>query len=365
MNTPIHVSIIYNEPTVQTDEGRKFVSETAMAEKSLLKETARTISKIDMSEVGVLEQKEDIKLALQSLGYRTTIFNMSNDMNRFFDFLSKGKPDIIFNMVESLGDQAIHEMHVAGMYELLGFTYTGASPIALGTCLNKARTKEILTSHKIPTPKYFMCTGIHQLNADDFSLSFPVIVKPAKEDASVGIDNNSICSSFTALQERVRFIFNVYQQPAIIEEYIDGRELNVAVIGETTPEVLPISEIDFSGLPKEYPKIVTYDAKWMIGTAAYEGTTGVCPADLPNDVEEQIKKIAKDAFSLMGCRDYARIDMRLSKKNQPYVIEVNPNPDISADAGFYRSAKAAGYSYAEIIGKIVGFAIERKLKLKK
>ncbi len=352
----LHISIVYNEPTVQTGNGRKFISESGMIQEST---ETKIANKLDMSEIGVLEQKEEIQSALEELGYKTTIFNMSDNMERFLKFLSKEKPDLIFNMVESLGDQAIHEMHIAGMYELLKIPYTGSSPITLGACLNKARTKEILSYNNISTPKFFVCTQLNQINADDITLSFPMIVKPAKEDASVGIDNNSIVDSFAALKKKVRHIFQQYDQPAIVEEYIPGRELNIAVIGNKRPIVLPISEIDFSGLPEDYPKIVTYDAKWLNGSVEYEGTKGVCPAILSPDVEELVKRTALKSYKLLGCRDYARVDMRLSQNNKPYVLEVNPNPDISNDSGFIRSTKTHGLSFNETIQKIVEYAADR------
>ncbi|HTY36994.1 MAG TPA: ATP-grasp domain-containing protein, partial [Bacteroidota bacterium] len=187
-----------------------------------------------------------------------------------------------------------------------------------------------------------------------------VIVKPSLEDASVGIDNGSIVDSFQALKKRVRFIFQNFDQPALVDEYIEGRELNVAIIGNRRPIVLPISEIDFSGLPDNLPHIVTYAAKWMEGTDEYKGTVGVCPAQLPADIERQAKDVALQAYRVMGCRDYARVDMRLDKNNNLYVIEVNPNPDISDDAGFARSARAYGFSFDEIINKIVEYALERR-----
>lgn len=361
MAKPIHVAVIYNEPTVETEDGRKFVIETGMHHEQNGSWMSKAISNgnVDLSEVGVLEQKEDIELALRSLGYETSIFNMSDDLDRFLGYLKAMQPDIIFNMVESLGDSAIHEMHVAGIYELLGFHYTGAGPFALGTCLNKARTKEILLYNGIPTARFMLVEHLDQLSADDLVLQFPIIVKPSAEDASVGIENDSIVYNFKSLCERVEFILKNFEQPALIEEYIDGRELNVGILGNNPPVILPISEIDFSDLPSDKPKIVTYDAKWVEGTDEYNGTKGVCPADIPLRVEAKVKSIALKAFRLMGCRDYARVDMRLSPKNEPYVLEVNPNPDLSDDAGFYRSAKTYGMTYTNLVGAIVGFALER------
>lgn len=363
MSKKIHVAIIYNEPTVETEGGeREYASKVGMSinqYSTLISESKTNGKTVDLSEVGVVEQKEDIQEALISLGYETSMFNMSDDLDRFLAYLKAMQPDIIFNMVECLGDDAIHEMHVAGIYELLGFTYTGAGPFTLGTCLNKPRTKEILSYNGIPTARFFVCDDIKKLNADDITLSYPLFVKPSNEDASAGIDNKSVVHTFQELKERVGYILRKFNEPAMVEEYIDGRELNVGILGNKNPIVLPISEIDFSGLPDDYPKIVTYEAKWMEGTIEYTGTQGKCPALLSPSAEERVKDIALRAYKLMGCRDYARVDIRLAKNNKPYVLEVNPNPDLSDDAGFYRSAKTYGYTYAEMIGHIVECAIER------
>ncbi|MFA6469491.1 MAG: ATP-grasp domain-containing protein [Bacteroidota bacterium] len=362
MNKPIHIAIIYNEPTIETENGRAFAFTTGVNHEhsGVWVSAAKADGKIDLSEVGVIEEKEDIQSALRALGYETSIFNMSDDLDRFLAYLKAMQPDVIFNMVESLGDNAIHEMHVAGIYELLGISYTGSGPWTLGTCLNKARTKEILQHNGIPTARFLLIESADQLSPDNLQLSFPIIVKPSAEDASVGIDNNSIVRTFEELKQRTAFIINQFQEAALIEEYIEGRELNVAIIGNTPPQVLPISEIDFSGLPTNYPKIVTYDAKWMDGTKEFEGTKGICPSPLPDNVEQEVKSIALRAYKLMGCRDYARVDIRLSKTMKPYVLEVNPNPDLSDDAGYFRSAKTYGLTYADAIGKIVGFAVDRR-----
>ena len=359
MNDQLHVSIIYNEPVVTTQDGRKYVSASGLVNTNDSFEKAHEAGMLDMSEVGVLEQKEDIESALKELGYRTSIFNVTNDIDGFIRFLKEDSPDVVFNMVESLGDQAIYETYVAGMYELLRIAYTGAGPMTLGTCLDKARTKVILSHYGIKTPKFFLCAKPEDVATRAKDVSFPMIVKPALEDASVGIENNSIVRSAGELDRRVRFIITKYEQPALVEEYIEGRELNVAILGDTHPEVLPISEIDFSALPDGMPNIVTYNAKWMHNTPEYLGTVGKCPAVLPPDVEQCVKETAFRAFKLMGCGDYTRVDIRLSQENVPCVIEVNPNPDISDDAGFMRSAKASGRTFADVIRTIIECAVER------
>ncbi|HEY4612593.1 MAG TPA: ATP-grasp domain-containing protein [Bacteroidota bacterium] len=362
MRKKIHVAIIFNEPTVETSAGRKYVSESGTIEEFATRAQLLAGVKpetIDLSEVGVLEEREHVQKVLQLAGYQTSLFNMNGDVKRLVRFLEEKEPDLIFNLCESVGNESIHEMHVAGIYELMGVPYTGASAFVLGTCLQKARVKEILTAHKIPTPRSVVYRNVGELDANGMDLTYPLIVKPSREDASVGIENNSVVENVAALRKRVRFIFSEYDQPALVEEYIAGREINIAVIGNKRPIVLPISEIDFSGLPKEYPPIVTYNAKWMQGTPEYVGTVGVCPAKLPAEVEKKAKEIALRAFRIMGLRDYARVDMRLTKNFSLYVIEVNPNPDISDDAGFARSAHVYGLTFEEIVCKIVEYALER------
>ena len=237
-------------------------------------------------------------------------------------------------------------------------SYTGAPAFVLGSCLNKARTKEILAFHGIKTARFAIVKNIGELQ-EDLGLKYPLIVKPSREDASTGIDNGSVVEDLAALKKKVRGIFSEYDQPALIEEYINGRELNVAIVGNKRPIVFPISEIDFSGLPANYPKIVTYNAKWMQGTIEYTGTVGVCPAPIPAELEKKVKEIALKCYKAMGLRDYGRVDLRIDKNLVPYVLEVNPNPDLSDDAGFARSARTYGMSFEDTVAKIVEYALER------
>jgi D-alanine-D-alanine ligase len=362
MNKKIHVAIVFNEPTITTAGGRKYISESGRIQVSATKtEVLQSTQQeqVDLSEVGVLEERESVQKALQAAGYRCSLFNMNGEIQRLFDFLDDKKPDVIFNLCESVGNESAHEMHVAGLYELMGVPYTGASAFVLGSCLSKVRTKEVLRSYGMPVPRFQVFRNVTALSADDLEISFPAIVKPSQEDASVGIESDSVVDNLAALKRKVRRIFQMYDQPALVEEYVDGRELNVAIIGNKRPIALPISEIDFSKLPSEMPKIVTYRAKWVHGSVEYEGTVGVCPAPLAPETEKQVRDLALKAYRVMGCRDYARIDMRLDRKNNPYVIEVNPNPDISDDAGFARSARAYGLTFDQIVAKIVEYALER------
>lgn len=358
MRKKIHVAVIYNEPVTQSEAERKYISETGVLQEGGKKVQNNSVVMTDLSEVGVLEEREDIVRALQSIGYRSSLFSVNGDISRLLNFLKEDKPDVIFNLCESVGNKAIHEMHVAGIFELFGISYTGSDPLTLGIALNKVRVKELLLYHQLRTPRFQLVRSPIKITLNE-DLKFPLIVKPSREDASVGISTDSVVYNLTDLKKRIRFIIEQFDQPALVEEYVDGRELNVAIIGNRKPIVLPISEIDMSTLPNQYHRIITYNAKWMKETDEYVHTKGVCPAILPEEVEVTIREIALAAYRLIGCRDYARVDIRLSKENKPYIIEINPNPDISDDAGFARSAMTYGLEFDELIGKIVEFAMER------
>lgn len=358
MRKKIHVAVIYNEPTIQTTSGRKFISETGVLQDASKFAAPEADVQVDLSEVGVLEEREDIARALQAQGYRTRLFSVDDDICKFINFLKDSQPDVVFNLCESVGNESMHEMHAVGIYELLNVPYTGSQPLTLGIALNKVRVKEILSYHNLPTPRFQLFNSPTKIALNEY-LDYPLIVKPSREDASVGIETKSVVSNQQDLRKRVRYIIEQFDQPALVEEFIDGRELNVAILGNRKPTVFPISEIDMSTLPKQYQRIITYNAKWMKGTDEYEHTRGVCPAPLPTELEASIKEMALKAYQILGCRDYARVDFRLSKENKPYILEVNPNPDISDDAGFARSARAHGYSFDELINKIVECALER------
>ncbi|MBI4811320.1 MAG: hypothetical protein HY800_07775 [Ignavibacteriales bacterium] len=248
MRRKIHVAVIYNEPITQISEDRKYITENGLLQEGGKVTRTEMATMTDLSEIGVLEEREDIARALQMMGYKSSIFNVDSNLDRLIDFLKKEEPDVIFNLCESVGNESIHEMHIAGLYELLGIPYTGADSLTLGIALNKVRVKEILIANGLPTPGYQLIRSPIKISLDE-RLRFPLIVKPSREDASVGIDTNSVVYSLNDLRKRVRYILEQFDQPALVEEYIDGRELNVAILGNRKPSVLPISEIDMSTLP--------------------------------------------------------------------------------------------------------------------
>jgi D-alanine-D-alanine ligase len=312
---------------------------------------------IDLSESEFTKNLEAIVKALKNKFTEVDAYPVSPDIKTTITYLKEYNPDIVFNFVESVEGNSHYESYIAGVYDILRIPYTGNTAIALGNCLIKSRTKHILEAYNVRIPKFYHARyNDKNKTLDDFNLDYPVIAKLIHEDASIGISEYSVIYNKKDLKKRLKFLFQNYKQDVIVEEYIDGRELNISILGD---EILPISEIVFENLPDKYPKIITYEAKWSPDSIYYKNTIPSCPAKLDKTLSEKIKQVAYDSFTALGCRDYARVDIRLDKKNVPYVIEVNPNPDISVDSGFVRSATAANLSYDELLNKIAGFAIGR------
>ncbi len=309
-----------------------------------------------------IEEYEILVKKLNKVGIESYTLNIRDNIQTLLKDLNKNKPDVLFNFIEIYKENSRLEMNIVGLFELLKIPYTGAPPLALANCQNKILAKRILTNSNIQTPRFMVFRKPQKTYRCD--LTFPLIIKPAFEDASVGIDNESIVRNKAQLKDRIDYVFHYFIQPALVEEYIEGRELNVAVLGDKKPRALPISEIDFSEMPDHLFNIVSYQAKWEPKHEAYHKTIPICPAPLPKEIEMKAKKIALKAFKIMGARDYARVDMRLSKNNELYVLEVNPNPDLTEGAGFMRSADAAGFSYARALKKIIDFAYLRGQNLK-
>lgn len=305
-----------------------------------------------------IEEYEILAEKLTKVGFEAFPLNIFDDINVIFKTIKKEKPDVIFNFMEIFKENSRLEMNLVGLLELLKIPYTGAPALALANCQSKVLAKRLLNSIGIPTPKFMVFKK--NLSRYNHKLKFPLMVKPAFEDASVGIENESIVKNNKELKNRIEYIFKYFAQPALVEEFIQGRELNIAILGDKKPKVLPISEIDFTEMPDHLHNIVSYQAKWEPNHEAYHKTIPICPANLNSKIEERAKNIALRSFKYMGCRDYARIDMRLSNDNELFVLEVNPNPDLTEGAGFMRSAEAAGYSYARALKKIVELALMRR-----
>lgn len=313
----------------------------------------------DMEETPAEEEYANIEQALVAAGYKVISYNVKDNFDRLFRFLTRRKFDVIFNLVEYFHGRPENEMNVASFYELMKIPYTGATPLALALCQNKSLAKQLLRSHRLPTAKSFTVREMDEF-PKRHTLKYPVIIKPACEDGSGGIENASIVANYKDLRSRVEYVLQDFKMDALVEEYIDGRELNVAVLGNgSNKRALPISEINFDSMPENMYKIVSFQAKWDPQHAAYHTTIPHCPADLPKAITERAKKIALEAVEIMGTRDYARVDMRLNKKGELYILEVNPNPNLSEDTGIARSADSAKISFKNLLKEITESALER------
>jgi D-alanine-D-alanine ligase len=305
----------------------------------------------------VLSRLQAVKESLLSLGYTIKALKMEDELSPLVGKILRSGAQLIFNLCEEFHGQTRLEMNVAALLELLNIPFTGSSALVLGLSQDKGKTKSILGHYGVPTPRYVIWPPGERVTASH--LQKPLFVKPLREDASLGIGNDAIARNSSSLLSKVAKIHRFHHQPALVEEYIEGRELNVSILGNETPQVLPISEIDFSTLPKGLPKICGYEAKWVENSPEFHHTIPLCPAPLPVKLEKQVREVALQAYRVMECRDYGRVDIRLSSDGTPYVLEINANPDISPDAGMPRSAKAAGLAYPELIGRIVELALAR------
>lgn len=294
-----------------------------------------------------------IKKILVGFGMNVRIMGIQGITARIIRQIEEIKPNVVFNLCESLYRKSQAEMYIAGLLELLRVPYTGNPPFAIGLALNKLKCKQVLKAVGILVPPSVMVPVGGTPNIDD--LTPPYIVKPIREDGSAGITKDSVSENGSEVEKRVRIIHEKYNQPALVEEFIEGREFTVAVVGNP-PRVFGVGEIDFSKTPEGEPRIISYRAKWDAAIPVY----AIFPANLTNELKARVERIAIKAFNAIGCRDYARMDIRVSENRRVYVLEINTNPDISPDAEFEDAAKAAGAVYADFIREVVENALKRK-----
>jgi D-alanine-D-alanine ligase len=330
---PAAITIIYNRPGVSPYSGRN-------------EQTA---------EDGVLTEVAAVEKALQALGYSTSKIPLELPLEQAYDMLSHIKADLVFNLFEGFSGFPESESDVVKRLEELRLRYTGSPSAALRLALDKAVTKKRLMESGISTPAFQM---LDEANLSDFNLNFPCIVKPNADDASHSLSAKSVVNDLNSLKEMVCGVSRNYGEKALVEEYIDGREFNITVRGNKILTPLPVSELCFS-LPAGMPKILNYESKWQTDSVYYKGTPPQCPAKIDSITERNIIECGLKSYTVTGCCGYARVDMRMDASGRIYVLEVNPNPDISPDAGASVQATAAGMSYNEFILKIVQLAMER------
>jgi D-alanine-D-alanine ligase len=314
----------------------------------------------------VEEEIELITDAIKQAGHECVAVNIKDNFETLLGALEREHPDVVMNLVEWFHDDLEHETHVPALFELLGISYTGNRPLALSLCQKKPSAKALLAAAGLPVPRGIVVeTGAAPPDAQ-LGLRYPIIVKPAFDDASGGIDAGSVVRTRAALDARVALVVGEHKMPALIEEFIEGREIHCAIMGNDPPRALPLYEMQFKqgGVDNEgrpLPNIITYRAKWDPFSRDYYAMESKCPVDdLEPEVVAHIQDVAIRAYHTLGCRDYARVDMRLDPTTgEPFILEVNPNPDLADGCAFAQCVRASGRTYEQAIQEIVGYALER------
>ena len=304
----------------------------------------------------VIHTAQCLAQGLRSTGHEVTVTGV-RDVDDVIRAAADHDPGttLVFNLCENLAGRPEDEPQVPEALDRLGLQYTGSPAPTLATCLNKACTKAQLSGRGVPTAPYQV---FHRAD-EDIVVPLPAIVKPQAQDASIGIDRNSVVHDECALRRRVEYILDTYRQPALVEAFIVGREFNVGVWGNGMAHALPISEIDFSAWADPYTHVVHFEAKWDENAPEYQTMNVLCPAPVDPQLANRIERVVLAAYEAMGCRDYARVDLRV-QDGVPYVLEVNPNPCLATDGGFANAARVAGYDYGRMAHQIAAWAWWRR-----
>jgi D-alanine-D-alanine ligase len=305
----------------------------------------------------ILDQVEAVKGSLGRLGVASIRIPFTRDLSSFMGEISAHGIRYAFNLCESVDEDPRLVGHPAAVMDILGVSYTGSPALALTITTDKLLTKWLLKARGIPTPEFEACNNgpLPKLKG----LTFPLIVKPRFEDASIGIDQGSVVRDEKELRQRLPELRDLFG-PLIVEKYITGREFNVSLFGYPSPRVMPIAEISFDDFPVELHTIVGYRAKWNRDSFEYHHTPRVFPSNLPHMVKRRIHRIAMDCFHHLMLRDYGRVDFRVDSSGIAYVLEVNANPCISPDAGFPAALAQADIDYDQFVGQLLKIVQKRK-----
>jgi D-alanine-D-alanine ligase len=294
-------------------------------------------------------------------GHSTRRLAVDAEVQPLINELTSEAPDLVFNLAESFRGKSALESNVAALLNLIDLRYTGSSPAGLILAGDKTLTKKVLAFHGILSAKF---ATVYRGQVDwAGDIEFPLLVKPPQEDASLGITQKSIVNNVKELLDVMGGMQQEYESAVLVEEFIDGREFYVGVLGNSRVEALPIIELDFSRFPKDLPKIASWEAKW--GDEGDEkgeqfaGTESIFPTDLPEELAKRIQQVSIDSFQALRLRDYARVDLRVTAKEEIYVIEANPNCYLEAKSEFARAAQKGGLEYTALISRIVELASAR------
>ena len=304
--------------------------------------------------------REDMDLAinaravtetLRSAGYDAWTLMFGKDPGQLVSELRSSGADAVFNLSECPDLSPEKELHACALLELLRLPYTGNGPLALGVCNSKALAKQVMIANGIPTPRFRLFAGDP---AGEPGLSYPLVVKPANEDGSAGITEDSVVTDLAGLRRQVKWLREGFRQDSLVEEFVDGREFNVGVLGNGTAadpfRSLPPAELVYRN-PRW--RLCTYESKWISTHPSYAEIAPVCPANASPEIGARLSEITLACARIFGLTGYARVDFRMNSKGELFVLEVNPNPDISPDAGMARAARAAGIPYTDLIIEIL------------
>ncbi len=320
------ILVAYNSPRQDRREDPSFISESEVEDLARLVSGTLSSAGFDSELFPVCEIRKDLK----------KIISVS--------------PSLIFNLCEGYQGESRFEMNIAAVWELLGIPFTGNSSRTLALSQDKAVAKSIFESRNIPTPAWEICPEC----PSETSLRYPLIAKPSREDASLGIGTDPLVRNLDELKIKVSELLAKFDEPVLLEEFIDGREFNVAIRDDGSgPRALPVSEIDFSALDDSSPRVTSYEAKWLEEHPVYMKTPSVCPAKIDAELAGRLQDISLRVFKSLEGKDYGRVDLRMDGEGRIYVLEYNPNPAIAPDAGFHKSLLAEGVGFGDFLSDLV------------
>ena len=298
------------------------------------------------------QTEANVMAALGELGHTAEHLAIFDEVDLVRQKMESFAPDVLFNLVEQFKNNPGFDQNIVSLLEMQGVPFTGCGSTGLTLCKHKGISKKILGHHGIPTPSFVVIPRGQRIGGPR-QLKFPILVKPVKDEASYGISRASFVKEEEQFRERISFIHEKHKSDAIAEEYIDGRELYVSIMGNTRLTVFPIRELVFREVPPNEPKIATYKAKWDEEYRKRWGLDGQFAEDLDPALVKEIEQMCKDIYRLLTIDGYARIDLRLTADNKIYFIEANPNPHLAVDEDFAQSAQKAGLKYPQLINAII------------
>lgn len=294
--------------------------------------------------------------ALRELGHEVRTIGVYDEPGLIIDEIKANPPEVVFNLTEHFNAVSAYDRNVAGLLEMMGVPYTGSSPTGLTLCKNKGMAKELLAYHKIRVPNFAVYSPGAAIKRPN-RLKFPLFIKPAAEEASYGISLDSFVEDDQAFEERIRFIHERMNQTALAEEYIEGREIYVSLLGNERLRVFPFREVIFTEVPEGQPRFSTFKAKWDDSYRKRWGIQNVFAEPFPNGTGQRIVKICKSVYRALRIRGYGRIDLRVTPEGDIVILEANPNPNIEREDEFAQSALKAGLSYPQLVQRILKLAL--------